>query len=375
MRISIKFIIFKMLDSVSNTPLIGHKGENLNLIQINFDHSDSSTGESNPSGEVSKYENIIEDKNKPKKVVKQNKKNSMIIKNDTILNKKTKRGKSSTNNKKIKDNKKNKNTKYKLIKNIFNEFKSSSPLYKEFSQFHAIEKNIKNELYSSSSELAGEMRNIFSHIFLLFFNDPDKYNKTLILCELFEKIYKKYDNKILTKECKNLVEMINKLKKELRQTELSKNNSNENISYSNNNCVISPYSSSKNKFKFQFNDSDSEISVKKYKNEITNKIKKLSIEQKKGLFNVVSNECIDKNTQNNVMEINVNKMTLNQLKQLEKYVNQCIKDNNSGVSSPIEKKSEMSRSKFIEDEKESEILRNDDLSSCLSDDDEDEDDE
>ena len=375
MRISIKFIIFKMLDSVSNTPLIGHKGENLNLIQINFDHSDSSTGESNPSGEVSKYENIIEDKNKPKKVVKQNKKNSMIIKNDTILNKKTKRGKSSTNNKKIKDNKKNKNTKYKLILNIFNEFKSSSPLYKEFSQFHAIEKNIKNELYSSSSELAGEMRNIFSHIFLLFFNDPDKYNKTLILCELFEKIYKKYDNKILTKECKNLVEMINKLKKELRQTELSKNNSNENISYSNNNCVISPYSSSKNKFKFQFNDSDSEISVKKYKNEITNKIKKLSIEQKKGLFNVVSNECIDKNTQNNVMEINVNKMTLNQLKQLEKYVNQCIKDNNSGVSSPIEKKSEMSRSKFIEDEKESEILRNDDLSSCLSDDDEDEDDE
>ena len=375
MRISIKFIIFKMLDSVSNTPLIGHKGENLNLIQINFDHSDSSTGESNPSGEVSKYENIIEDKNKPKKVVKQNKKNSMIIKNDTILNKKTKRGKSSTNNKKIKDNKKNKNTKYKLILNIFNEFKSSSPLYKEFSQFHAIEKNIKNELYSSSSELAGEMRNIFSHIFLLFFNDPDKYNKTLILCELFEKIYKKYDNKILTKECKNLVEMINKLKKELRQTELTKNNSNENISYSNNNCVISPYSSSKNKFKFQFNDSDSEISVKKYKNEITNKIKKLSIEQKKGLFNVVSNECIDKNTQNNVMEINVNKMTLNQLKQLEKYVNQCIKDNNSGVSSPIEKKSEMSRSKFIEDEKESEILRNDDLSSCLSDDDEDEDDE
>ena len=375
MRISIKFIIFKMLDSVSNTPLIGHKGENLNLIQINFDHSDSSTGESNPSGEVSKYENIIEDKNKPKKVVKQNKKNSMIIKNDTILNKKTKRGKSSTNNKKIKDNKKNKNTKYKLILNIFNEFKSSSPLYKEFSQFHAIEKNIKNELYSSSSELAGEMRNIFSHIFLLFFNDPDKYNKTLILCEFFEKIYKKYDNKILTKECKNLVEMINKLKKELRQTELSKNNSNENISYSNNNCVISPYSSSKNKFKFQFNDSDSEISVKKYKNEITNKIKKLSIEQKKGLFNVVSNECIDKNTQNNVMEINVNKMTLNQLKQLEKYVNQCIKDNNSGVSSPIEKKSEMSRSKFIEDEKESEILRNDDLSSCLSDDDEDEDDE
>lgn len=32
-----------MLDSVSNTPLIDIKGENLNLIQINFDFWDVST--------------------------------------------------------------------------------------------------------------------------------------------------------------------------------------------------------------------------------------------------------------------------------------------------------------------------------------------
>ena len=357
-----------MLDSVGKSPIIGLKGNNLHLIQINCEHWDVSTRESNPSGESSKCENIVNIKNNYKKVVKQNNKNyNKILKNDTILNKKTKRRK---NNQKLKD--KNKNNKYNLILNIFNEFKSSSPLYKEFSQFHVIEKNIKNELYSSSNELAKEIRNIFSNIFLFFFNYFYKNNKSLILCELFEKIYKKYNNQILTKECKNLLEVINKLKKELRQTEISKNISNENISYTNNNCASSPYCPSKNKFKFNFADSDSEMSVKKYKNEITNKIKNLNNEQKKGLFNIVSNDCIDKNMENNVMEINVNKMTFNQLKQLEKYVNKCIKDNKSGFNSPMEKDID-SKNNFLDREKESGILKNDDLSSCLSDEDDDED--
>ncbi len=228
-------------------------------------------------------------------------------------------------------------------------------------------------MYSSSNELAKEIRNIFSHIFLLFFNNSEKYNKTLILCELFEKIYKKYDNKMLTKECKNLADIINKLKRELRQTEISKNFFNEKSTYSNNN-VSSPYCYSKNKFKFHLTDSDSEISVKKYKNEITNKIKKLNNEQKRGILRIISNCCIDKNTQNNSMEININKISFNQLKQLDKYINQCIKNNNSNISSPFDKKSEYSNNKFFEDEKECDILKNDDLSSCLSDD-EDEDDE
>ena len=359
-----------MLDSVEDTPIIGPKGQNLHLIQINFDHWDISTRESNPSGEVSKCENIGEFKYKTRKALKNSKKN--YNKNDTILNKKTKRGKSSKNNQKIKDNK-NKNNKYNLILNIFNEFKFSSSLYKEFPQFHAIEKNVKNELYSSSNELAREIRNIFSHIFLLFLNDSEKYDKTLILSELFEKIYKKYDNQILTKECKNLVEVINKLKRELRQTEISKNFYSENISHTNNNCAISPYFSPKNKFKFHLTDSDSEVSVKKYKNEITNKIKNLNNDQKKGLFKIISNGCIDKNMQDNVMEINVNKMSFNQLKQLEKYVNQCIKENKSGITSPLERNLEFQKSKMLEDEKENDIMKNDDLSSCLSDEDDDED--
>ena len=81
-----------MIDSVENTPIIGLKGSNLHLIQINFDHWDISTRESNPSGEATKCENIAENKSNNKKVLRSNKKkNNNNLKNDTILNKKTKR--------------------------------------------------------------------------------------------------------------------------------------------------------------------------------------------------------------------------------------------------------------------------------------------
>ena len=71
------------------------------------------------------------------------------------------------------------------------------------------------------------------------------------------------------------------------------------------------------------------------------------------------------------MEINVNKMSYDQLQDLDKYLNQCIKNNNSNLCSPLEKKLSFSNDKFFENEKECDILKNDDLSSCLSDDDED----
>lgn len=347
-----------MCETPVDTPFITFKGEKLNLIQINL-HSESSTGDSVQS----LGENSEDKRGKTKKKVGKKNTNKLCNtgKYEKILRKKTKRKKGKAKVCEVKNNK------YKIILNIFNEFKNNSPLYKEFSQFHDIEKNIKNEMYSSSADLANDMRNLFSSIFLFFYNDSEKYNKTLILCELFEKIYKKYDNQILTKECKNLLETINKLKRELRQTELSKNASSENLIQN-----FASISNTKLRFNLGGGEQDNEISVKNYKNQMMNKIQKLTKEQKKGLYNVISNEGIDTNTQDNVMEINVNKMTRNQLKQMEKYINQCIKENNIGFSSPSAKSLELK--KFFEEEKEMDILKNDDLSSCLSDDDDEDED-
>ena len=156
-----------MFESSSQTPLIDIKGDNFNLIHINLDNSESSTKESNLSRENSKcFDDTIEEQ-------KFFKKPTLIqIKNkEKILTKKTKReaigGGSSKKNHKIKKGK------YKIILNLFNEFKSCSKYYKEYTQFHFIEKNIKNDLYSTPSQLAFEIRKIFSHIFATFY-DSDK---------------------------------------------------------------------------------------------------------------------------------------------------------------------------------------------------------
>ena len=263
-----------MSNDFINTPLIDFKGDNLNLIKINLDPSENSTGSSIFSGDGLNPSKEFDDVTKSKTKI-------LIVKpkEQNFLKKKLKRNKKKTNSvsndKKSKENK-IKSAKYKLIYNIFNEFKSSSPLYKEFIQFNLIEKKVKNNSYNSACELVSEIRNAFSQIFYLHSSkfDLDNYNKTFILCELFEKIYKNYDNKILTKESKTLSDTINKLKRELRHTSILKNNIDKNIIQQQ----------SKTKLKFQFTDSDRnlpEMSVKKFKIELTEKIQKLTNEQKK----------------------------------------------------------------------------------------------
>ena len=330
-----------MLKSKINTPLSTLKEEKISSNSESSDQSESSTGDSNPNGEFSKNKEVLianDKKNaKIKNIKKVNKKD--ITKNIKLLNKKTKRN----NSKYIK--------KVNIFNNIFNEFKNTSSLYKKFPQFHIIEKNIKNDLYSSSQDLARDVRNIFSSIFSSFSNklDYSKYNQVLIYSEYFEKIFTKYDCNSMTKKANQLFEEINKLKKEIHKYENEKNGKNGKISG-----------------KSKKNENYNEISVKKYKDNISNKINKLNVEQKKGILNIISNNLFDKN-ERNVIEFNINKIPYNQLKQLDKYINECI--NNSILISQIHE-----NSNSFEERKENSILEEDNYSSCFSEDDYEDDD-
>ena len=51
------------------------------------------------------------------------------------------------------------------------------------------------------------------------------------------------------------------------------------------------------------------------------------------------------------MVINVNKMSFNKIKELDKYLNKFIKDNNLIITSLIEKESEFSFNKGFDEEK------------------------
>ena len=322
-----------MLYSSPNTPLNDMKGNNAFPIQMNSDQSESSTGDSNPIGDILKCkDNLIEDKNilKNKTRKKQNKKK--ITKNQNLLSKKTKRNNSISI----------KTSKFKIIIDIFNEFKSSSSLYQNFSQFHFIEKNVKNQLYSSAWDFAKDVHNIFYKIFSSILNKLDyaEYNKALILCENFEKIYKKYDTKPTVKKCKVLNGESNKLKKEIHRIEEEKN------------CGKPYFNSNRN------SEIQKENEINRYKDNILCKIKKLNNEQKKGILQIVSNNCVSKYKENNIIEFNINKISFNQLKELDNYINKCI---NNNIINQIEELP------FISDKKENICSSIDDLSSYLSD--------
>ena len=209
-----------MLDTLPRITSLEIKGENQNIFQINLDNSENSTRESHPECDNSKYCDDASDFMKNEDLFLEPKASKKKFGEKFLSKKKRENKLKKINSGKIKSGK------YKLINNLFSEFKSSNKsLYKEFGQFHFIEKNIKNNIYSSPAQLAAEIRTIFSSIFSKL-TEYSIYNKTYIFCENFENIYKKYDNKILTKKCKNLSDVINKLKRELRQTELSQTEKN-----------------------------------------------------------------------------------------------------------------------------------------------------
>lgn len=211
------------------------------------------------------------------------------------------------------------NKETKICLKLFSDFKSlNSFYYHEFASFSKIEKKIKSNLYSHYTEFANEMRNTFSQYFINYSNNIDKYNKLFSLCESFENIYKEYDNKIFTKESKNLIEIkkrLSKLRKELKDT------------YHQPSQCTPPTKPMSNRLKISINgdiipSSQSQKTTRKFKVDLANKIRNLTPEQKKGIVNIISKSYLDK-TNNDIMELDVNKMPLHQLRELERYVEEC----------------------------------------------------
>jgi hypothetical protein len=286
----------------------GKVKEYQNLIQINLEASEDTRD--------SFLENLRE--NSSKKCYNYKSKEF----SNSFLEKKVKRNRTKQNKKNSKDN----NSKNKIIQKILNDFKLISPFYKEFNLFTKIEKNVKNYLYTHYSQLAKDIRNIFSHYFFSYSNNYEKYNKTLQLSENFEKVYKDYENKLFIKESKIHIDIKNRFNKLRKQFRASLNHNQEYI----NNTPNSIKNSSKENYTIKSENYNNK-NLKKYKINLAKKIRNLTSEQKKGIIKIISNHHLDKNNTNNVMELDVNKLPENELKLLEKYVNKCAfeKENSS----------------------------------------------
>ena len=263
---------------------------------------------------------------------KSNKKN--ISKSDiTLFNKKIKRS----------------NFKYskrdKIIIKVFNEFKLTVSFNKILRKLKTIEKNINNKFYLSYRDFAMDIRKIFSNMFISISNKLDfsKYNQILILAELFEKIYKKYDCNCLVRKSKTTLQTIKKLKKEIYKNE------------------------KKNKANRRKNNKSNKALVKKYKDYISKNIHNLNISQKKEFLTMISNNLIDKNKENNIVIFNINEIPFYKLKELNRYIKQCI--NNNFIVSEGKEKSNLFKYESIEENKEEEFCKENEHSSVISDDD------
>ena len=244
----------------------------------------------------------------------------------------------------------------KICQKLFSDFKSMNNTYHQFPSFAKIEKKIKANAYSHYIEFANEMRNTFSLYFINYSNNVEKYPIIFSLSDSFENIYKEYDNKIFSKESKNLIEIkkrLNKLRKELKDTYHQSNQT----------------TNKSNKLKISVNGeviTSSPKSNRKFKVDLANKIKRLTSEQKKGLINIINRSYLDK-TNNDIMEIDVNKMPLNQLKEIERYIDECNGIIEQNLIMPIENINKEKKEEDLFDELSESLSSDNDDSSNMSD--------
>ena len=207
-----------------------------------------------------------------------------------------------------------------------------------------VEKNLKNGFYASSQELARDFRNIFSNLFSSSLTklDSDKYNKIFILSEIFENIFEKHEKNSQIKMAQKLSDELARLKKEINKLTRHRKNKTGDVSQVSN------------------LEEKNEKSNDNIREDIISKINRLNSEQKKGILDIISDNLVNKNCDHNIIELDINKLPLNQLKKLDIYINKCINDN-ININSNIKRQNV---------EKESDLIQNDELSissSCLSD--------
>ena len=318
-----------MITSCSTTPLEEIRKDNASSNQNNSDPSESSTGES-------QYK---EDTNDNKSV--QNINNKKYKKNNNekkLLNKKVKRLNFQSPNKKQKNNS---NNKLNIISNILQEFKSNFSQYNKYPQFKIIEKNFKNDFYPSPLEFALDFRKIFSNLFLSSLTplDSGKYEKILIISQIFEQIFQKYEKNSQIKTAQKLSDDLAKLKKEINKLTRKKNIKTGNSGH------VSNLEETKEDF------------IEDIRENILSKIIKLNSEQKKGILKIIDDKLINKNGENNFIEFNINNIPIKQLKKLNIYINNCI-NNNININNNYKTE--------VEEKKEDTLIQMDELSSSLS---------
>jgi len=209
---------------------------------------------------------------------------------------------------------------------IFDEFKKDNN-YRQFKKFSKIEKNLYADNYEKLSKMASDIRDIFNEYFASFSGDIVNYPKIFGLFSHFEKIYKEYENKKFINETKNILEIKKKMNKLQKIMKISKFKVGQNPNINGENRLMK-FDENASLYTYEIN-REKRIS-NKFKLDLLNNIKTLSIQQIREMVKLlqdINNEInLDKIS---FFELDINKLSNNKIKDLDRYVKRCIIDNKS----------------------------------------------
>ena len=172
-----------------------------------------------------------------------------------------------------------------------------------------IEKNIREYKYQSTYEFIMDLRKLWNHFLQIYETQSEIKEKVCEMARKSEQLYCELESINIEKvELEDLNKKVDNLEKRLREIKgngmqlgtgfnLKKNNINERSMSLNDKTIIK------------------------------NNIKLLTIEQKKGIADILRDTIETENKK--ILEFDIDKLNNKKLKQLDEYVKNCIKDNNA----------------------------------------------
>ena len=215
-----------------------------------------------------------------------------------------------------------KKIKCKICLQIFQAFRKNEN-FKNFKKFAKIEKSLFSNSYEKLSKMVAEIREIFNEYFSALAVDALNYPKIFSLFSHFENIYKDYESRKFINETKNILEIkkkMNKLQKIVKHNRYG--NANNNITNRDSSRVWR--FDEKGSFYAYESNREKRIS-NKFKLELLNNIKALNTEKIRGMLKLLQDSDNRFDAQNaNSVELDINKLSANKIKELDKYVRRCF---------------------------------------------------
>ena len=172
-----------------------------------------------------------------------------------------------------------------------------------------IEKNIRDFKYQSTYEFIMDLRRLWNHFLKIYSDQFEIKERIHEMCRISEELYWELESiKIENVHLEEMNKKVDNLERRLR--EIKGNSMQYNIG----------------NFNLKKTNSNERTMSLNEKAIIKNNIKLLTIEQKKGIANILRDTIDTANKK--VLEFDIDKLNNKKLKQLDEYVKNCLRDNN-----------------------------------------------